>query len=75
MRAIAERISASKERITVDGNVYLKSVTIGRWNYVSEVVVDRGVDAFTFYARHADKQTASPSIPAGQILCSVRRTT
>jgi len=35
MRATAERIGKSqKERILIDGEVFLKSVSVGRWSYI-----------------------------------------
>jgi len=42
-RAIAKQIgNSSKEQIIVDGEVFLKSVGIGRWNYVVEVTLSTG---------------------------------
>ena len=41
MKATAVRIgNSSKEQILIDGEVFLKSVDIGRWNYVAKVVAE-----------------------------------
>jgi len=47
MKAVAQRIGNSKnESILIDGEVFLKSVAIGRWDYI--VVID--VEDEYFYA-------------------------
>jgi len=65
MKAVAIRIGQSgKERIEVDGTVYLKSVPVGKWNYISRIEVDRGADIFTFYARHRTEANAWAYTPS-----------
>ena len=47
MRAIAERIGKSKkERVIVDGEVFLKSVDIGKWSHVGKVTYDGNDNGF-----------------------------
>lgn len=72
MKATAQRIGNSKkEQILIDGEVFLKSVAIGRWNWISATTVkdDRG-ESNVIYTKHATRQAAERFTPSDYVSCS-----
>lgn len=66
MRATAERIgNSSKERILIDGEVFLKSVDIGRWNYIAQVTAQsHHGGTWTTTGKSATRDAASKWTPS-----------
>lgn len=59
MKVTAEKIgNGSKERILIDGEVFIKSTAADRWNYIVEVEVMDGYNKGTFIGKSATRETA-----------------
>lgn len=62
MKATAHQIGNSKkERILLDGEEFLKSVNIGRWNYI--VVITEKESGRTHYGKSATRENALKWVP------------
>jgi hypothetical protein len=64
MKATANQIGNSKkERVEVDGKVFLQSVNVGRWTHVVRVVITGGLNAGTYTGKSASAEAAAKWIP------------
>ena len=84
MKVIAINIGNGKERIEVDGNVFLKSVKIGKWSHVTRIKTSGWYEPITptkkrlietnctYMMKSSSYEKATKSVPAPGLVIESR---